>query len=418
MNSPLRPTSIARPEAPLAFRWRILALVWLAYVCFGLTITTIAPLVGPILADLNMTNSQMGLVLGVWQLVFIVTASPLGALVDRMGERRAIAIGLSVVLASLLLRGLAVNFLTLLLAVALFGIGGPIISIGAPKVVSLWFRGEERGVAAGVYATAPITGMALALSTAASIVLPLTGTWRGVSVVYGGFVIVVLVLWLLLARNAPPEARLDSNASRQPPDQEGTAAALRALLSIGNVRIVLALGVAAFMVNHGLQNWLPTLLQEKGMSLEQAGAWVSAATMAGVAGQLLMPVLARRGHCVFALTGMFAFGAATTVGLALLTGAPLIVMMLASSIIRTPFMPVLTLVLMETPGVGARRMGSAAGLFFSASEVGGFSGPFLMGVVRDATGGLTEGLFVLAGVVAALMVLMPFLKEGKRAERA
>ena len=397
-------------QAATASRWRILALVWLAYLCFGLTASTIAPLVEPILQDLDMTSGQMGLVLGVWQLMFIVSASPLGTLVDRIGERRAIAIGLSVVLASLVLRGLAVDFVTLLLAVALFGLGGPVISIGAPKVVSLWFRGNQRGIAAGIYGTGPVTGMAIALSTAASVVVPLTGSWRGVSLVYGVVVAAVLLLWLLLARNAPPEARQDGNADAQDSNERGLSV-LGDLLRVGNVRLILALGAVAFMLNHGLQNWLPTLLTEKGMTLEQAGTWVGVATAFGVAGQLLLPSLARQGYRVMTLGAMLALSAVTTAGLAALTGAPVIAVLLVSSVVRVPLMPVLTLLLMETKGVGARRIGSAAGLFFAASEVGGFSGPFVMGLLRDATGDLSAGVYALACIAGVMLVLLPFVRE-------
>ena len=130
-------------------RWLMLALVWLLYGCFGLTQGSIPPLVQPVVEDLGMTYGQMGVILGIWQLVYIGTASPLGTLVDRWGVRRSMAAGLFLILLSLVLRGLAVDFYTMLLAVALFGVGGPVISIGAPKVVALWFQGRERGMAAG-----------------------------------------------------------------------------------------------------------------------------------------------------------------------------------------------------------------------------------------------------------------------------
>ena len=130
-------------------RWLMLALVWSLYACFGLTQGSIPPLVGPVVEDLGMTYGQMGVVLGIWQLVYIGTSSPLGTLVDRWGVRRSMAAGLALILLSLVLRGLAVDFYTLLLAVALFGVGGPIISIGSPKVVALWFQGRERGTGGG-----------------------------------------------------------------------------------------------------------------------------------------------------------------------------------------------------------------------------------------------------------------------------
>ena len=48
--------------------------------------------------------------------------------------------------------------LTLFLAVAVFGLGGPFISIGAPKLISAWFGPRERGTAMGLYMTAPSIG--------------------------------------------------------------------------------------------------------------------------------------------------------------------------------------------------------------------------------------------------------------------
>ena len=73
---------------------------------------------------------------------------------------------------------------------------------------------------------------------------------------------------------------------------------------------------------------------------------------------------------------------------------------------RSLMMPLLLVILMETKGVG-RRVGAAAGLFFATAEIGGFLGPFLLGVVRDATGSLDFGLVMLAGisVIMALTVL-------------
>jgi MFS-type transporter involved in bile tolerance (Atg22 family) len=77
--------------------------------------------------------------------------------------------------------------------------------------------------------------------------------------------------------------------------------------------------------------------------------------------------------------------------------------------------PLLTLILMETPEVGTRHMGSAGGLFFCISEIGGFMGPSLMGIMVDWTGGfLVGGYFVV--VLSLGILLMSFLMQ-KRAVR-
>ena len=406
MSSPTEATAFVPSASPL--RWLMLAMVWLLYVSFGVTAGTIAPLVDPIVKDLDMTYSQMGLVLGAWQLVYIGTAYPLGALIDRLGVRRSLGIGIFVVWLSLVLRGLAADFPTLFLAVALFGVGGPIISIGAPKVVSLWFQGNQRGLAAGIYTTGPISGMAIALSTAAGVVMPLTGSWRGISLVYGSVVLVIMLLWWALARDVRPPEDTESRPDSAPVSAFGL---LGELLRIRNVQIIVVLAVATFLLNHALNNWLPTLLQDRGMTLSQAGFWTAASTLAGAVGLLAIPAVAQQGRRALAMAVMLLVAAGTALGLATLADAPLVVVLVLSGVVRAPMMPVLTLILMETRGVGAVRMGAAGGLFFAAAEIGGFGGPFLLGVIRDAAGMLEPGVLFLAGLSAVLALTLPFIRE-------
>jgi len=63
--------------------------------------------------------------------------------------------------------------------------------------------------------------------------------------------------------------------------------------------------------------------------------------------------------------------------------------------------PLLMLILMETPEVGAKNMGAAAGLYFTIGEMGGFAGPSLMGWLADLTGGFVTGLSLLAAGLTA-----------------
>ena len=50
-----------------------------------------------------------------------------------------------------MMRGFAQGQLTLLSAVAFFGLGGPLISVGAHKLISIWFNERERKLAMGIY---------------------------------------------------------------------------------------------------------------------------------------------------------------------------------------------------------------------------------------------------------------------------
>ena len=156
------------------YRWLMLFGVWLIYFGFGLTVAAMAPLVAPIRLDLGMSDGAMGAVLGAWPLVYIASAMPCGAFLDRVGAGRALFLSAAVMALSAAARGLAEGQVSLFLAVALFGLGGPLISIGAPKLVSQWFEGPDRGLAMGIYITGPALGgiAALALTKARM------GTWE------------------------------------------------------------------------------------------------------------------------------------------------------------------------------------------------------------------------------------------------
>jgi cyanate permease len=66
---------------------------------------------------------------------------------------------------------------------------------------------------------------------------------------------------------------------------------------------------------------------------------------------------------------------------------------------------------MNEPQVGSENMGLAGGLFFTIAEIGGFIGPLLMGVMKDATGTFLAGVLVLAGAGLIFAALMFLLRE-------
>ncbi len=88
-------------------RWLILAGLWLCYMSFGVVVTSLAPLVPVIQADLAMSHSAMGSILGAWQLVYIAAAVPCGILLDRLGGRWALTIGVGIIVVSAVSRAQA-----------------------------------------------------------------------------------------------------------------------------------------------------------------------------------------------------------------------------------------------------------------------------------------------------------------------
>ena len=393
-------------DAPHAYRWVVLFGVRLIYFSFGLCIASMAPLVGEIRTDLNIGNGAIGAVLGAWQLTYIAAALPLGAMLDRTGVALGLLVSAVIMALSLFLRGAADSEVTLFLAVAMFGLGGPLISIGAPKLIALWFTGASRGMAMGIYMTGPALGGIAALSLANSVLLPATGSWRGVMWALAIFVLSAGVIWWFLSRQEEAKRRDGKVTGMSKGDS------LRAFAEIARLRtvqIVLLMSIGIFTLNHGLNNWLPEILRAKGLSGVDAGFWASIPTIVGVIGTLTIPRFAtpeRRIPIMFAL--FFAVLVATLL-LHLMPGAGLITGLMLQGIARSSMMTVAILLLMEAPGVPPERAGMAGGMFFTVAEIGGVTDPLSIGIAADVSGGFTLPLLMCTGVAVALLVLLGLL---------
>jgi cyanate permease len=391
------PAAVQRADA-LPYRWVMLALLWLAYASFGMVSSSLAPLVGEITGELGLSYSQMGTILGAWQLTYIGVAYTAGRIIDRIGLRRALGVGIVVIAASGLLRGGASGFWTMFLFVALFGIGGHMVSVGAPKLVATWFGAKERGKAASIYTTASSLGGVIVLATANSVLMPITGSWRLTVSAYGLVGLAVGAVWWLLARDPPVE-----------PGAAGASGDPRRLLRVRNVWMVLVIGLAAFLSTHGLRNWLPQVLQMRGYSAVDAGYWAALPNLLGIVGALIFTRIVPRDQRTQAIAGLLAVNAVAFALIALASGPTLILGLVLKGLVFSSQTPLLLLVIMESPGVGAAAMGAAGGLYFTVGEVGGFLGPSLMGYLFDLTGGFAVGLLLYAALLAVMGVGCLFL---------
>jgi cyanate permease len=373
------------------------------YAGFGLVAGSLGPVVGLVRADLGLSKSAIGLVLGAWQLVFLATATPAGRVIDRIGLRPALALAALVVCASGLARAVAGNLAQLYLAVALFGVGGPLISVGAPKLIADHFSPAERGRAVGIYSTAPSVGTMAALASANSLLVPLTGSWRGAMATYAVTAGVLGVLWWLVAL---PAMRISGSG---PGPVSGAAAVAPAqLVRIGFVQIVLLLAAGSFLYSHALGNWLVAMLEAgdgaggAGRSAALAGNLAAGTTLVGIAAALVVPRIATPANRRRLLMGVYLAGAAAVALVPLLTGFAVVPALLAVGIARSAAVPVTMVALMDHPRVGSAGMAAAGGLFFTAGEVGGVAGPLLVGAVADASGGFVVPALTLAAVAVGL----------------
>lgn len=397
----------SEPE-PKPYRWIMLTLLGLLYFSFGLITRSIAPLVTPILKDLSMNYSQMGAILGSWQLIYIIVSLGAGTIIDKWGVRKSLLVGVTTIGLSALLRSLPEGFIGMLFAVAIFGVGGPMISIGCPKTISEWFQGKERGMAVGIYMSGSYAGMFMALTLTNSVIMPLMGgSWRFTFVCYASVAFTIALLWWFFAKEAQGAELIEN---------PGILEMLMKLMKIRNVRIVLMMGLLSFATLHGFSIWLPKILEANGLSPTHAGFVAAIPIISGIPALLFFPriIPPTLRHSFIALSSLLII--VTLYMIVTASGTIQIVVLLLYGITGSGFLPILTLILMDTPEVESRWMGSAGGLFFCISEIGGFAGPLMMGFLVDLTDTFLSGaiLFSILNIVILILTFMLKTKEFRR----
>ena len=383
----------------LTNKFLLLLGVWLLYGSFGLIATSLAPIAEIVIEDLAMTHGEMGLIMGAWQLIYIFSAVPAGMLLDRIGTKKALAIGGSLIALSAFARTGANDFSELLGAVMLFGLGGPIISAGAPKAIVSAFEGSARGLAMGIYMTGPAIGAIASLTLTNSFLLPFfEGDWRNVMLLWSFFAVSATALWFFL-----PQSSEEGSKDKLEP-KESQIEVVFELIKKPTVMLVLILSACVFTFNHGLNNWLPELLKSHGFSSVFSGYLAALPIFVGIIGSLVIPRLAiptRRFKILFLLC-FAAF--LSSLLLQFVSLHVLVPGLILQGLARASLMTVLILTLVELPEIGEKRAGTASGMFFSAAEMGGLLGPLTLGILYDPSLGFSSGLIFLS-VISGFMII-------------
>ncbi|MDG1088250.1 MAG: MFS transporter [Acidimicrobiales bacterium] len=373
--------------------WLAVAGVCGVYVSFGLAIGVMAPLVDEISSDLSLSRSAMGSILGAWALIYVFTAVPAGAVVDRLGLRWSLLVGSLTITASLLLRSMANGPVSLFAAVAVFGIGGPLVSIATPKLVASLFDADERRLPTGLGVSSPALGTAIALAVTNPILLPaFDGNWRPVLVVMAAVSFLTTLGWLYASRAI---THVEQGATRT------DRSTIARLLKLRSMRTILAITLFSFFFSHALSNWLPEILADTGQSDNAAGYLSAISVTVGIVGSLSIARLVPSPRRPLALVVIFVVAGLMVAGIGSLPFVLLLVALALLGFARAGIIPLLFLEIMGDKNIAVSDIGAATGLFFAVGEIGGFSGPYVIGWVADTTEGFAAATLVLTGIAGA-----------------
>lgn len=268
--------------------WSTVAILFLAYTLSFIDRQIITLLVGPIRADLGLSDFQFSLLHGfAFAIFFAVLGLPVGRLADRFSRRVIIAAGIATWSFMTALCGLAKDFPQLFLARMGVGVGEATLSPSTYSMLSDAFPPHKLTRAIAVFSTGGTLGTGLAMiiggaviqlvTDAQSIELPIIGElrpWQASFLIVGIPGLVVAGMMFLI----PEPRRLgmiskDTFGVSQPPPQLPLKAVLGFLLERKATYGTLFL-TTSFMtaLSAGFVMWYPTfLIRIHGYSMSQAG---------------------------------------------------------------------------------------------------------------------------------------------------
>lgn len=352
---------------------------------------------GPLIQrDLNLSNSEFGLLFSAFFWVYAFVQIPVGALAERYGAHRVLAAGLVLWALATMLTGLISSFAMLIALRMLLGLGESVGFPSVSKLLAAVVPMEGLGLANGIVAFGYLIGPGVGVFFAGLLLIHVG--WRGTFLVFGVVSLLWVIPWLAVRLPKLATARADPSAPTL-----GMVLSQRGLWGTS-----LGLFSSNYMW-YFILSWLPGyLVKERGFSMLDMASVATAGYLvnglsAFVVGWAIDRYVARGGSANFAyklvmlaahlgsVPAMLAMGLGTqSMAIAGMFGFQ--ILMGASS----PGMYAMSQIL-----AGPKSSGRWVGIQNSIGNLPGMISPWVTGIIVDRT-----GHFALAFVAAAIMSLL------------
>jgi MFS transporter, CP family, cyanate transporter len=172
------PAGTSAADLPVGRLIKLMFVLWLAGVAMRMTILAMPPVIPQVHDELGMSETQVGLLIGLPLALFAIAAVPGSLLIARIGASLAVILGMVIAAFAGAARAAAVDVWTLYAAAIATGLGVAIMQPAMPTLVHKWL---PRHIALGTiaYSSGMLMGAMFATVFTIPLVLPLAGgSWR------------------------------------------------------------------------------------------------------------------------------------------------------------------------------------------------------------------------------------------------
>lgn len=365
----------------------------------------LAPMGNQLIDTFHLTSVQFAAVCTAPMVPAIFVSFLVGLVVDRLGARRVIILGLTLAVIGLTLRNFVGSYLSLYLCMLLPGFAASFLNATHPKIFGEWFSAGQVGLMIGLFQAANAFGQTLAIGTTA--MLP---DFRIAFVFSTILSVITLVLWILFMKE-----------SGQNKEQEQEKLSMKQCLkSVLTSRGVYVAGISILCV-YGtytvITTYMTIALESRGIEAVAAGATTSVVSMAKLLGCISIPAAVRKIKNMKLVIIVLAMISAviTVFAWRLPAGIGLTVALFVLGVCIGGLVPILISVPIRLPEIGAKYAGTAGGVVATLQLMGAVVIPTY--VCAPIAGDNYTLMFGLAGLIMAcvcvLGLLFPKLQNSK-----
>lgn len=386
-------TQVHKPEPFALFRWVILFFISLAMFGNYYIYDSISPLADLLSKQLNFSDSDIGLLQGIYSVPNVIMVLIGGLIIDKIGTRISTFIFTVLCLVGAIITA-SFNDLTMMAVGRLiFGLGAESMIVAITTVIGRWFKGKQLSFAFGLNLTLARLGSFAALNSPTwakslyeSYQLPLL-----ISVGAGIIAIAAVIIYWGMDVYAERNYLL-----RPVPKQDKVM--FRQIFSFSNSYwFVVLLCVTFYSGIFPFQTFaVKFFMEEHGVTREFGGFLSSMLTLSAM---ILTPLFGLMADYIGKRSLLMMFGSLLLVPVYLLMAytqinlfIPMAMMGIAFSLIPAVMWPSVAIIVDES------KLGTAYGLMTMIQNIGLASFNFIIGFANDFSGGYTMGMWIFSSL--------------------
>ncbi|MDR3100966.1 MAG: MFS transporter [Paraburkholderia sp.] len=419
--------------------WRLLPFLCILWVLAWLDRVNIGFAKLQMLDTLKFSEAIYGLGAGIFFLGYFFFEVPSNALLQKIGAKKTImritiGWGIICILQSFVRTPMQFYILRFLLGAFEAGFYPGII-----LYLTYWYPSGRRAKAFGTFMSASAIAGVLGGPLAGTIMTSMDGVsghhgWQWLFVIEGIPSILAGIVAFFYMTDRPEQAKWLSVSEKQvlqnilEQDKRGLGERghdWRKLFSNSKVWLLIAIFFCLLCANSALTFWIPTIIRDSGFGSTFVIGWLAAfAYVFGAAGMILNGARSDRNKEVrwhFAIPA--GCGALAMAAMAAMLGLPGVTpaFTLAAMVIALAGTMSAIPVFWQLPNLYLTGSAAAIGvaLINSVSNLAGFGAPYVLGLVKSATGSLAPGLYLVAAIelVSAALVII-FIAQARRSKEA